>query len=55
MFIKRPQIIAYVPITRRVQRIVLSDIIYFFEVIRLSGIPEGNKNEYCVVRTQNWH
>jgi len=47
------QIIAKVPITRRVQRNILSDLNFFFE--DFSGIPEGNKTEYCFIRTQNWH
>ena len=39
---------------RYTKLIVLSDIFYFCEDGRFSGISEGNENEYCVVRTQNW-
>ena len=37
------------------QRIVLSDMFYFFDDGRFSGISESKQNEYCVVSTQKLH
>jgi len=39
----------------KVQRNILSDIFYFFQDSRFSGISEVDENEYCFVSTKNWH